>query len=157
MRRMLENRLEELCRAGERLDFTDEADRLDFFAQRRQALDVKAAHEVIKPREEFLSRAALDALEREAAAWLRTDRQRPFVSWERDALARRREETENAAEAVLAEIERAYTALEGCPQGRSAVLYLTSDLAGDEAASALLKAHPSEIWLKYGRELLSEE
>ena len=54
-------------------------------------------------------------------------------------------------------MERADAALEACPQGRSAVLYLTGDLAGDEAASALLKAHPCETWLRYCRELLAEE
>ena len=53
--------------------------------------------------------------------------------------------------------EKAYAALEGCPQGRSAVLYLTGDLAGDPAASALLKAHTCDVWLKYCRELLREE
>ena len=151
------DRLEELCRAGETLDFADEAARLDFFAQRRQSLDVKAAHEVIKPREEFLSRAALDALEREAAAWLRTDRRTPFVLWERNALSARRDAAEDRALSVLGDIEKAYAVLERCPQGRSAVLYLTSDMAGDEAVSALLKAHPCEIWLKYCRELLSEK
>ena len=151
------DRLEELCRSAEGLDFADEAARLDFFAQRRQALDVKAAHEVIKPREEFLSRAALDALERDAAVWLRSDRKTPFVSREREDLRDRREAAETADAAALTDVERAYAALEACPQGRSAVLYLTGDLAGDEAASALLKAHPCETWLRYCRELLAEE
>ena len=151
------DRLEELCRAGEEPDFTDEAARLAFFAQRRQALDVKAEHEVIKPREEFLSRGALDELEREAALWLRSDRHTPFVLWEQGRITLRRDAAEERSLAVLRAIEKAYAALEGCPQGRSAVLYLTGDLAGDPAASALLKAHTCDVWLKYCRELLREE
>ena len=39
--------------------------------------------------------------------------------------------------------------LERCPQGRSALLYLTSDLAASKPCAELLEAHPSVTFDQY--------
>ncbi len=63
---------------------------------------------------------------------------------------------EASADALLAEIEEAYRVLEACPQGRSALLYLTTDLGGEESTAELLRRHASPVWLRWCRELLGE-
>ena len=56
-------------------------------------------------------------------------------------------------EKVAGDIEAAYRALEACPQGRSARLYLTSDLAASEACAALLAECPSPSFEKHRGEI----
>ncbi len=63
---------------------------------------------------------------------------------------------ETSAESLIKEIEEVYQVLEACPQGRSALLYLTTDLGKDEATSDLLRQHPSPSWLRWCRELLGD-
>ena len=152
------SRLEELISlSGGDTDFSLEDRRLDFFRQKRETLDIRAEHGVIKPEEEFAAREALDKLERDAAAWLKTDRAVPFPGWEAELLARRKEELLSGDGEIISAIEDAYRVLERCPQGRSAMLYLTTDLGSDAACAALLKERECPVWLRCCRELLSEE
>ena len=155
--RSLKAREELLSLAGPEADFADEEARLAFFRARRDTLDIRAKHEVIKPEEEFVLRGALAALEQDAAAWLKTGRSEPFREYEAGLIAAQRESFSRRAEQVIADISDAYNVLEQAPQGRSAVLYLTSDLGGDDATSAVLKEHECPVWLRWCRELLSEE
>ena len=81
----------------------------------------------------------------------------PFPGWEAELLARRKEELLSGDGEIISAIEDAYRVLERCPQGRSAMLYLTTDLGSDAACAALLKERECPVWLRCCRELLSEE
>ena len=138
-------------------DFADETKRDEYFRTRRRALDVRVEHDVIKPDEELRERWVLDALERGAAEWLKGGRAEPFAAFELARLTEERSRLDMAAKKILADIDEAYRVLEKCQRGRSALLYLTTDLGGDEAISALLREYESSPWLRYSRELLKEE
>ena len=135
--------------------FGDEAAVRAFFDQKRRALAVKVDHDILKPGEELREAAALDALEANAAAWrkLPPEARPPFSQFE---AARARTETaalESAAEKLSADIEAAYRVLRLCPQGRSAILYLTSDLAASAPCAEILAACPSEGYACYLKEI----
>ena len=49
--------------------------------------------------------------------------------------------------------DEAYRVLELCPNGRSALLYLTNDLAASASCAELLAAHPSAAYEAYLREI----
>ncbi|MBR6114651.1 MAG: AAA family ATPase [Oscillospiraceae bacterium] len=139
------------------LDFADEERKSEFFRSRRQTLDVRVQHDVIKPEEELRERWVLDTLERSAAEWIKGDRSAPFTDHAAEQIAGERARLDAQARSILSQIEAAYAVLEQCPRGRSAALYLTTDLSGCEATAALLKDRPCEAWLRYCRELLKEE
>ncbi len=126
-----------------------------FFDQKRKALEIKVAHKAMKRDEEFRETAALTRLEADAVEW------RKLPEGERggfSAFACARIEAETAAHAGDAEraasaIAEAYRVLELCPQGRSARLYLTSDLAASAPCAELLAAFPSEAFEATRREI----
>ncbi len=122
-----------------------------FFDQKREALEIKVAHDVTKPDEEFRERSVLSALELDVAAWRKLPRDaRPvFSDYENARIEAERQSCAEACEKVARATESAYMALERCPQGRSALLYLTSDLAASKPCAALLAAHPCERYEKY--------
>ena len=155
--RTLERRGEVLRLLSTEIDLADEAKKDAYFRSRRKALDVRAAHDVIKPDEELRERRILDGLERDAADWLKGTREDSFAVYEEKRLDQERERLKKQAGRILTEIEEAYAVLEKCPRGRSAVLYLTTDLGSDDALGALLRERPCEPWLRYSRELLAEE
>ena len=138
-------------------DLGDEAGKNAYFAQRREALRVRVEHAVIKPDEELRERWAIDRLEHDAARWLKEARTVPFREYEDGRMEETLRQTEAAAQKILTEIETAYQVLESCPQGRSALLYLTTDLSGDPDTSSLLANHDAPAWLRWGRELLVQE
>ena len=150
-------RLEQLCRQipGD-CDMGNEEQKLSWFARSREALSVRAAHKVIAPEEEFRERDVLNRLEKDVSDWLKADRSVPFRSYEEDLTARRREDWERRSLEILDRVEEAYRVLEQCPQGRSALLYLTTDLGGDPAAGELMEAHPSPTWMRYNQDLITE-
>ena len=155
--RVLARREELLRSVGEDCDFSDEEQKDEFFRARRRALDVRVEHEVIKPDEELRERRALGLLEDDAADWLKAGRGCPFPEFERAVLDAGRAALDAQAKMILADIGEAYRVLELCPRGRSALLYLTTDMGSDEALSALLREKECEPWLRYSRELLKEE
>ena len=155
--RTLERREEQLRPALAECDFEDEMKKDAYFRARRGELDVRAAHGVIRPEEEFRERRVLDTLERDAGSWLKSGKSEPFSVYERRLIDEERKRLDAEAKRILADIGEAYRVLELCPRGRSALLYLTTDLGGDEALSELLRDYECEPWLRYGRELLKEE
>ena len=124
----------------------------EFFSEKRRALEIKASHGVLKPREELRETAALDRLEADVNAW-RTCGNTDFFDYERARLEEDRTGLEAAARTVAASVEKAYHLLEKCPQGRSALLYLTNDLTASKPCEAILKAHTVEAYERYRREL----
>ena len=50
-------------------------------------------------------------------------------------------------------VATAYRVLDMCPQGRSATLYLTNDLAASVPCAAMLQQFPSAAYEKYKREI----
>ena len=148
---------EQLLLIGDDCDFTDEAKKEAYFRARRKALDVRVEHDVIRPEEEMRSRRVLDALERSAGDWLKGDRAQSFSSFAAEQMDTQQAQLGSAAEEILSRIGEAYAVLEKCPRGRSALLYLTTDLGGDDALSQLLQQYECEPWLRYSRELLQEE
>ena len=148
---------EQLLLIGDDCDFTDEAKKEEYFRARRKALDVRVEHDVIRPEEEMRSRRVLDALERSAGDWLKGDRAQSFSSFAAEQMDTQQAQLGSAAEEILSRIGEAYAVLEKCPRGRSALLYLTTDLGGDDALSQLLQQYECEPWLRYSRELLQEE
>ena len=123
----------------------------EFFDQKWRALEVKTSHGVMKPDEELRENACLTRLERDVADWqkLPRDARPPFADFEGDILSREAAARNNDAEQLVRRVESAYAVLEACPQGRSARLYLTSDLAASPACAALLDEHPSQAYQKY--------
>ena len=148
---------EQLLLIGDDCDFTDEAKKEAYFRARRKALDVRVEHDVIRPEEEMRSRRVLDALEHSAGDWLKGDRAQSFSSFAAEQMDMQQAQLGSAAEEILSRIGEAYAVLEKCPRGRSALLYLTTDLGGDDALSQLLQQYECEPWLRYSRELLQEE
>ena len=120
-------------------------------------VDVRVEHDVIRPEEEMRSRRVLDALERSAGDWLKGDRAQSFSSFAAEQMDTQQAQLGSAAEEILSRIGEAYAVLEKCPRGRSALLYLTTDLGGDDALGQLLQQYECAPWLHYSRELLQEE
>ena len=137
-------------------DMADEHAAREFFRKKREALQIRADHGTVRPEEERRERQVLARLESEAALWLREDRSEPFAAWEGRRLETEIAGQEALADSILREIEEAYATLELCPQSRSSLLYLTTDLGGDKATEAFLKEHPAPAWLRYGQELLAQ-
>ena len=137
-------------------DMGNEEQKLHWFAKNREALSVRAAHKVIAPEEEFRERDVLDRLEKDVSDWLKADRSLPFRDYEDGVITLRREGWERRSLEILDRVEEAYRVLEQCPQGRSSLLYLTTDLGGDPASGELLEKHPSPTWMRYNQELLTE-
>ena len=136
-------------------DFASEEAVRDFFDRKRKAVAIKTANGVMKPGEEFREKSVLAALEGDAVQW----RKRPaggrdgFSSFEKARIEGEKAALDEAGRRVSDAVERAYRALEGCPQGRSALLYLTSDLAASAPCAQLLSEHPSERFERYRREI----
>ena len=126
-----------------------------FFEQKRGALEIKVAHGVTKPDEEFRERSVLAALEADVVAWrkLPRDSRVAFSIFENARMEAARLSCAEGCEKVARDTEAAYRALECCPQGRSALLYLTSDLAASKPCAELLAAYPSASFEKYRREI----
>ena len=117
-----------------------------FFDQKRKALAIKVSHGTVSRGEEYRERAVLDALEADLNAWrkLPGDSGVSFLSYEGERIGEAEALRDRSAERVSGEVETAYRALSKCPQGRSAALYLTSDLSASPACAALLRDHPSK-------------
>lgn len=137
-------------------DFLDEGSKNAWLAQRRETVRIQAEHAVLKPGEELRETWAIDRLEKDAVRWLQKARSTPFPVWEREEIGALDRAAEGRAAEVIGEIETAYAILGSCPQGRSALLYLTTDLGGDGDTAALLQNHDAPAWLRWGREVLAE-
>ena len=138
-------------------DFTRDEERNSFFAQKKNALAVRASHGIIKPEEEFFERFVLNTLENDAVAWAKEKNAKTaFPSYEESLLAARAEKTEAQAQILLAKVEDAYHILEQCPSGSGALLYLTTDLSGDPDTAALLTGRDLPVYLRYCAELLTD-
>ena len=152
------DRREELARLpGMGADFAEDGKKDEFFRSRRRALDVRVEHDTIKPEEEHRERLVLDTLEHDAAEWLKGGRTGSFADFELERIAAGRSRLDRQSDRILDDIREAYRVLEICPRGRSALLYLTTDLGSDGALSALLRERECEPWLRYSRELLKED
>ena len=97
----------------------------------------------------------LAGLERDAAAWrlLPAGERDGFAAYERGLIDRDASAGDAAARKVSRDVEMAYRVLEACPQGRSALLYLASDLAASEPCGELLARWPSDRHGRYVAEL----
>jgi hypothetical protein len=126
-----------------------------FLDRKREALEIKVAHDVTKPDEEFRERSVISALEADVVAWRKLPRESriAFSIFENARMEAARLSCAEGCEKVARDTESAYRALERCPQGRSALLYLTSDLAASKPCAELLAAHPSASFEKYRREI----
>ena len=135
--------------------FADEACVRGFFDAKRSAVAIKAGHGVMKPDEEFREMDALSRIEADVAAWRRlpADARGSFAAFEAKGLQARAAEWEEASNGIRAAVEEAYRVLERCPQGRSALLYLTSDLSASNPCASLLAACPPAAYEAYLREL----
>ena len=126
-----------------------------FFERKREALAIKVAHGVAKPEEEYRERSVLAALEEDAVAWLKLPREGRIVfsAFERARIEEARGDMARDCETLSGHVKAAYQVLEQCPQGRSALLYLTSDLAASKPCADLLAAHPSDAYERYKKEI----
>lgn len=126
-----------------------------FFDQKREAVAIKVAHDVMKPEEEFRERSVLAELETDVVAWrkLSVGKRVAFSKFEQARLDEARKSLGIECDQTSGEVEAAYRALEACPQGRSARLYLTSDLAASDACAAVLREYPSASFEKYRGEI----
>ena len=129
-----------------------------FLEQKRRALAVKLSHGIVKPEEEYREKAALARLEEDLAAWRRSPEYADGGFTHFEAARLRGAESAFAAQArALAErIGQAYRVLKSCPQGRSAALYLTSDLAASPCCMEVLAACPCAEYAEYAREMAIE-
>ncbi|MBQ6468675.1 MAG: AAA family ATPase [Lachnospiraceae bacterium] len=161
-------RLEELAgMIPSSCSFAAEQDRNEFFSRKRNALDIRVKHGIVKPDEEFFEKAVLTRLENDAVAWAKERRLAgngpdpssgiPFRDYESGRIAAERSETEKHSLDLTARVEEAYRILEQCPQGAGALMYLTTDLSGDPDTAALLTGREIPVYLKYCAELLSQE
>ncbi len=139
---------------GDRAFALEEAVRA-FFEQKRGAMAIKVAHDVMKPEEEFREKSVLAALEADVAEWrkLPGDARGGFSEFEGARVEGARTDCFEAGERLSRRVEDAYQALERCPQGRSAILYLTSDLVASKPCAELLSKHPSARFEGYRREV----
>ncbi len=131
-------------------DFSEDSVRA-FFDQKREAVAIKHAHDVMMPEDELRERSVLAKLEADVVAWrkLLTEGRYAFSMFEQERLEGERACLRIECKKVAGRIEAAYRALEVCPQGRSARLYLTSDLAASEACAALLAEYSSTSFERY--------
>jgi hypothetical protein len=131
-------------------DFSEDSVRA-FFDQKREAVAIKHAHDVMMPEDELRERSVLEKLEADVVAWrkLPTEGRDAFSMFEQERLEGERACLRIECKKVASRIEAAYRALEVCPQGRSARLYLTSDLAASEACAALLAEYSSTSFERY--------
>ena len=131
-------------------DFSEDSVRA-FFDQKREAVAIKHAHDVMMPEDELRERSVLAKLEADVVAWrkLPTEGRDAFSMFEQERMEGERACLRIECKKVASRIEAAYRALEVCPQGRSARLYLTSDLAASEACAALLAKYSSTSFERY--------
>ena len=131
-------------------DFSEDSVRA-FFDQKREAVAIKHAHDVMMPEDELRERSVLAKLEADVVAWrkLPTEGRDAFSMFEQERMEGERACLRIECKKVAGRIEAAYRALEVCPQGRSARLYLTSDLAASEACAALLAEYSSTSFERY--------
>ena len=131
-------------------DFSEDSVRA-FFDQKHEAVAIKHAHDVMMPEDELRERSVLAKLEADVVAWrkLPTEGRYGFSMFEQERLEGERACLRIECKKVAGRIEAAYRALEVCPQGRSARLYLTSDLAASEACAALLAKYSSTSFERY--------
>lgn len=131
-------------------DFSEDSVRA-FFDQKREAVAIKHAHDVMMPEDELRERSVLAKLEADVVAWrkLLTEGRDAFSMFEQERMEGERACLRIECKEVASRIEAAYRALEVCPQGRSARLYLTSDLAASEACAALLAEYSSTSFERY--------
>jgi hypothetical protein len=131
-------------------DFSEDSVRA-FFDQKREAVAIKHAHDVMMPEDELRERSVLAKLEADVVAWrkLPTEGRDAFSMFEQERMEGERACLRIECKKVAGRIEAAYRALEVCPQGRSARLYLTSDLAASEACAALLAKYSSTSFERY--------
>ena len=110
---------------------------------------------MMKPDEEFREKSVLAALELDAVAWrkLPRDTRVGFSEYEKKRIETEQLACAGACEAVARDIEAAYGALEKCPQGRSALLYLTSDLTASKPCADLLAAYKSDRYERYRQQI----
>lgn len=135
--------------------FGDEAAVRAFFEQKRKALAVKVAHDILKPGEELRETAALQTLESNAAAWrkLPPGERGDFSKFEAARIQSEHNTLDEDAKKVSTSVEAAYQVLQYCPQGRSAILYMTSDLAASAPCAEILAEFPSEAYAGYLKEI----
>jgi hypothetical protein len=131
-------------------DFSEDSVRA-FFDQKREAVAIKHAHDAMMPEDELRERSVLAKLEADVVAWrkLPTEGRDAFSMFEQERMEGERACLRIECKKVAGRIEAAYRALEVCPQGRSARLYLTSDLAASEACAALLAKYSSTSFERY--------
>ena len=131
-------------------DFSEDSVRA-FFDQKREAVAIKHAHDVMMPEDELRERSVLAKLEADVVAWrkLPTEGRDAFSMFEQERMEGERACLRIECKKVAGRIEAAYRTLEVCPQGRSARLYLTSDLAASEACAALLAEYSSTSFERY--------
>ena len=135
-------------------DFSEDSVRA-FFDQKREAVAIKHAHDVMMPEDELRERSVLAKLEADVVAWrkLLTEGRYAFSMFEQERLEGERACLRIECKKVAGRIEAAYRTLEVCPQGRSARLYLTSDLAASEACAALLAEYSSTSFERYHNQI----
>lgn len=135
-------------------DLSEESVRA-FFDQKREAVAIKVTHGVMKPENEFRERSVLAELEADMVAWrkLPAGGRDGFSTFEQARLEAERASLRTECKKVAGDVEAAYRALEACPEGRSARLYLTSDLSASEACAALLADYPSPSFERYRGEI----
>ena len=142
-------------------EFRVEETALEFFRQKREAVRIRTEVGLVKPEEELREKTVLDVMEQDAADWRRADGA-PNASESFRAFEERRTAEEDAriaakAAQIAAQAEEAYAVLEHCPQGRSALLYLTGDLSGDPDCERIVSAQRIDAYEQYCAELLTQE
>ncbi|MBE5995927.1 MAG: AAA family ATPase [Lachnospiraceae bacterium] len=156
-------------------DFASDQQRNAFFAQKKNALAVRAGHGLVKPEEEFFERFVLTGMENDAVAWAKERRNRnsaaggdegfqpealspasDFREYEKALIAERKEAEEKQALLLLKRVEDAYHILEQCQESAGSLMYLTTDLSGDPDTAALLTGRDLPVYLRYCSELLAD-
>ena len=126
-----------------------------FFEQKRRSAAIKTEHDVMKLPESVREEAALARLEDDLAAWRKlpeAERGDP-AAYESALIENEERQLAERSAAVSADFGDAYRVLEHCPEGRSALLYFTNDLAHSEEISAVLERYPQESYERYAKEI----
>ena len=127
----------------------------EFFRQKRQALAVKVSHSAIEPAAELREQAVLSLMESDALAWQKLPRagRSGFSAFEQAQIQCAEARRAEAVRQLSHSVDTAYQALLQCPQGRSALLYLTSDLSASVPCAECLSICPCSIYETFLKEL----
>ncbi|MDD6212666.1 MAG: MoxR family ATPase [Clostridiales bacterium] len=136
----------------------DDSSLNDFFRQKRQALDIRQEHGLLSWEDHFFEENALRSLENRMVSWYKTTADTPRSSWTAflsEQLSHQQEYLNKEKEDILHLTDKYYELLESSSDSTAGLLFLTSDLAGDDNCSRVL-SHGNSMYDKWCVRLLEQ-